>query len=91
MIVITPGFEYQIETSDTTTHPTGYQTITFANDDTADLGVINSFQIIDMMLDRYAWLAENSLLGAAECSIAYRLAAKAEAIVRKYVENEETE
>ena len=89
MNVITPGFEYEIPTTDTTTYPSGLINIKFANSITLDPGVETSVEIILMMLDRYLYLAEYGLDGSETCSINYRLAAKAELIVQRYVEEEE--
>lgn len=90
MNVITPGYEYEIETSDLVAHPTGLQTIKFKKDDdtTPILGVISSQEIIDMMIDRYLHLAEYDESDDPACSIEYRLAAKAENIVKGYVPDE---
>lgn len=90
MNVITPGYTYEIETSDLTAHPTGLQTIQFKKDDdtTPVLGVISSHEIIDMMIDRYLHLAEYDESDDLVCSINYILAAKAEKIVKGYVPDE---
>lgn len=89
MLVITPGYSYQLETTDTVTYPTGYQPFQFVDVTGGNPGVIDSLEIIDMMIDRYLHFAEYDQTGALVCSIAYRLAAKAEAIVKSYIDDVE--
>ena len=91
MNVITPGYKYEIETTDLTTYPTGLMTIQFNKPTgaTPALGVISSQEIIDMMLDRYFYLASTAEDESEACLLDYRLAYKAEKMVKDYVSTNE--
>lgn len=93
MNVIDPGFHYQLVTTDLVTYPGGLIDIKFTNIShpvTPVEGVNSSLEIIEMMLDRYLYLSEHALDGTVACSISYRLAEKAEKIVKAYVDDVET-
>jgi len=91
MNIISSGFEYQVATTDLTTYPTGFMTIKFNKSFGADTqdGVSNSLEIIEMMLDRYLYLSEYLEDDTEECTLDYRLANKAEDIVKDYVSSQE--
>jgi len=91
MNVVTSGFEYEVATSDLTTYPTGVQPILFEKDDGAGLqdGITSSLEMIDVLIDRFTYLATTAEDDSATCSLDYLLAAKACEIVRRYVDREE--
>lgn len=90
MNVIIPGYSYELETTDTITYPSGYQPFDFDNPIAITPGIKNSLEVIEMMIDRYLYFAEHNIDGDEQCSISYRLAAKAEKIVKSYIDNVET-
>jgi len=93
MNVITPGYSYELVTTDLVTYPSGLMPITFDNPDDpggAITGVSTSLEVIEMMIDRYLHLGEYNTAGTESCSVTYRLAAKAEKIVKSYVDDVET-